>query len=217
MLALFFEMEGFTVVAVNSGEVALTAIENQPPDIAVVDILLDGGGGKLNGFQTCQALRKNGYERPVIFLTGQTQESDTLQGFAIGGDDYVTKPFSMPVLKARVDAQLKRVGINQHVYRFGTVMVDLKHQLIRHNDDIEHLRNRERELLRCFIENTGRILSREMLLKTVWGSTSRTSNRTVDTHVRTLRKKLRDSANTPQFIETMHGVGYQFIAQADNV
>ena len=84
---------------------------------------------------------------------------------------------------------------------------------IRHRDQIERLRSRERDLLRCFIENRGRILSRENLLEQVWGSALHTSNRTVDTHVRTLRKKLRDDAHQPRFIETLHGVGYQFIAQ----
>ena len=103
------------------------------------------------------------------------------------------------------------------VRRFGPVLVDLDGYLIRHGpQDSERLRSRERDLLRCFIENRGRILTRETLLDMVWGSTSRTSNRTVDTHVRTLRKKLRDEATSPRFIETMHGVGYKFIAQSDN-
>jgi two-component system alkaline phosphatase synthesis response regulator PhoP len=209
-------MEGYLVRTASSGEAGLTLLHDPPPDIAVVDILLEDGGGTMDGFQTCQALRDLGYDRPVLFLTGKTEESDTLQGFAVGGDDYVTKPFSLPVLKARVEAHLKRVGVNQSVYRFGPVAIDLDGYEIRHGArDSERLRSRERDLLRCFIENRGKILSRETLLDMVWGSTSRTSNRTVDTHVRTLRKKLRDDATSPRFIETMHGVGYQFIAQSD--
>lgn len=215
-LQMYFEMEGYTVIAASSGEDALEKVELQLPDIAVVDILLDNGGGQLDGYQTCKALRDRGYAQPVLFLTGKTEESDTLQGFAVGGDDYITKPFSLPVLKARLEAQLKRVGVPQSAYRFGTVFVDLESYVIEHGDDSsERLRSRERDLLRCFIENRGRILSREDLLDQVWGSTSRTSNRTVDTHVRTLRKKLRDDAANPRFIETMHGVGYQFIARED--
>lgn len=215
-LTMFFELEGYTVLAARSGEDALDLVDNQLPDIAVVDILLDNGGGSLDGFQTCQKLRERGYERPVLFLTGRTDESDTLRGFAVGGDDYVTKPFSMPVLKARVEAHLKRIGTAQRTYRFGEVLVDLESHVIHHEGfGSERLRSRERDLLRCFIENRGRILSREALLDMVWGSTSRTSNRTVDTHVRTLRKKLHDDATNPRFIETMHGVGYQFIAREE--
>ncbi|MFT4980171.1 MAG: DNA-binding response OmpR family regulator [Myxococcota bacterium] len=213
---MYFEMEGYTVLSAQSGEAGLALLDEQPPDIAVVDIILEDGDGDLDGFETCREMRARGYDRPVLFLTGRTEESDTLQGFAVGGDDYVTKPFSLPVLRARVEAHLKRVGITQRAYRFGDIVIDLESHLIHHGDQgSERLRSRERDLLRCFIENRGRILSREQLLDLVWGSASRTSNRTVDTHVRTLRKKLHDDATNPRFIETMHGVGYQFIASAD--
>lgn len=217
LLVMYFEQEGFEMVCTPSGEEALTLSEDLHPDLILLDITLRSAASSepLSGYDICAELRRRGYERPIIFLTGSNDESATLRGFAVGGDDYVTKPFSLPVLKARVEAHLKRVGVTQRTYRFGTVEIDLERYQIRHPDRSERLRNRERDLLRCFLESRGRILSREALLQQVWGDSGRTSNRTVDTHVRTLRKKLRDDASEPRFIETLHGVGYQFIARLE--
>ena len=215
-LLKFFQRQGYDVFGAQTGDDALALAERYSPDIAVLDVMLhEGPAGVdgMDGYEICRSLRDNGFDRPVIFLTARATEQDKLVGFEVGADDYVTKPFSLMVLKARIEANLRRVGGAKKVYRFGNVEVDLDKYVIRHPDHEEKLSNRERDLLYFFIKNRGRILSRDQLLREVWGYKSGIATRTVDTHVLTVRKKLGDSAQEPQFIETLHGVGYQFIAQ----
>jgi len=215
-LLKFFKKQGYDVHGAQTGAEALDLAQRYPPDIAVMDVMLHEGPaglGGMDGFEICRSLRDTGFDRPVIFLTARSTEQDKLLGFEVGGDDYVTKPFSLLVLKARVEANLRRVGGAREIYRFGAVTIDLDQYVIRRPDSTERLSNRERDLLRFFIENRGRILSRDLLLRQVWGYKSGIATRTVDTHVLTVRKKLGDNAQQPQFIETLHGVGYQFIAQ----
>jgi DNA-binding response OmpR family regulator len=171
------------------------------------------GPNGMNGYEVCKALRESGFDRPVIFLTARTSDEDKLIGFKLGADDYVTKPYSMPVLKARVDATLRRAGGARSLFKFGDTEVDLDNYEIRRPDRTERLSNRERDLLRYFIENRGRIIPRDQLLKKVWDYNTGIATRTVDTHVLTVRKKLGDNAQEPKFIQTLHGVGYQFIAE----
>lgn len=215
-LLKFFKKQGYDVHGARTGAEALDLAQRYPPDIAVMDVMLHEGPaglGGMDGFEICRSLRDTGFDRPVIFLTARSTEQDKLLGFEVGGDDYVTKPFSLLVLKARVEANLRRVGGAREIYRFGSITIDLDQYIIRRPDGDERLSNRERDLLRFFIENRGRILSRDLLLRQVWGYKSGIATRTVDTHVLTVRKKLGDNAQQPQFIETLHGVGYQFIAQ----
>lgn len=215
-LLKFFKKQGYDVHGARTGAEALDLAQRYPPDIAVMDVMLHEGPaglGGMDGFEICRSLRDTGFDRPVIFLTARSTEQDKLLGFEVGGDDYVTKPFSLLVLKARVEANLRRVGGAREIYRFGTITIDLDQYIICRPDGDERLSNRERDLLRFFIENRGRILSRDLLLRQVWGYKSGIATRTVDTHVLTVRKKLGDNAQQPQFIETLHGVGYQFIAQ----
>jgi DNA-binding response OmpR family regulator len=215
-LLKFFKKQGYDVHGARTGAEALDLAQRYPPDIAVMDVMLHEGPaglGGMDGFEICRSLRDTGFDRPVIFLTARSTEQDKLLGFEVGGDDYVTKPFSLLVLKARVEANLRRVGGAREIYRFGSITIDLDQYIIRRPNGDERLSNRERDLLRFFIENRGRILSRDLLLRQVWGYKSGIATRTVDTHVLTVRKKLGDNAQQPQFIETLHGVGYQFIAQ----
>jgi DNA-binding response OmpR family regulator len=215
-LLKFFKKQGYDVHGAQTGAEALDIAQRYPPDLAVMDVMLHEGPaglGGMDGFEICRSLRDTGFDRPVIFLTARSTEQDKLLGFEVGGDDYVTKPFSLLVLKARIEANLRRVGGAREIYRFGDVTIDLDQYVIRRPDGIERLSNRERDLLRFFIENRGRILSRDLLLRQVWGYKSGIATRTVDTHVLTVRKKLGDNAQQPAFIETLHGVGYQFIAQ----
>ncbi len=212
----YFEREGFDVRGARTGADALEQAESFSPDVAVLDVMLHegpGGPDEMDGYQICQALRKSGFDRPVIFLTARSGEQDKLVGFEFGADDYVTKPFSLPELKARIQACLRRAGGARRTYRFGEVTIDLDQYTVRRPDGDARLSNRERDLLEFFIQNRGRILTREELLKRVWGYKAGIATRTVDTHVLTVRKKLGDNAQNPQFIETLHGVGYQFIAQ----
>lgn len=216
----YFSLNGFVVFGAQNPQDALESMAANSPDIAVLDVMLHesgGGTGEVDGFELCRQMRVQGFEGPVIFLTARSAEEDKLLGFDVGADDYVTKPFSLPVLLARVRANLRRVVRMQRVYNYGSVVVDLEMHEIRHstNDavEVEQLSKRERDLLAFFIRNQGRILVRDQLLQEVWGYKGGIHTRTVDTHVLTVRKKLRDSAQNPQFIQTLHGVGYKYIAE----
>ncbi len=210
----FFTRENFEVFTARSLSEALTAHERFPPDVVVLDVMLnEGPEPEKSGFDVCKALRDAEYDGPVVFLTARTAEQDKLLGFELGADDYVTKPFSLLELNARVQALLRRVGGARSVYRFGEVEVDLDNYVIRHGgEQEERLSNREQELLRYLIEHRGKVLPRQELLSGIWQYSPNVTTRTVDTHILNVRKKLRDDAGNPRFIETLHGVGYRFIA-----
>jgi DNA-binding response OmpR family regulator len=212
-LKRFFEQQGFDAYGAQGITEALETSRRFPPDICILDVMLnEGPDPEKNGFDVCRALRDEGYEGPVLFLTARTSEQDKLTGFELGADDFITKPFSLPVLKARIEAVLRRVGGVRSVYRFGEVVVDLDNYVIRHGEAEERLSNREQELLRYLIEHRGKVLPRGELLTGIWRYSPNVTTRTVDTHILNVRKKLRDDASNPTFIETLHGVGYRFIA-----
>ena len=213
-LVRFFQQQGFEAYGARSSEEALDVAQTKKPDIAVLDVMLHegpSGDGEVDGFEICRLLREKGFDRPVIFLSARSSEEDKLIGFDVGADDYVTKPFSLPVLLARVKANLRRVGVSRRTFVYEGVEIDLEMHEIRHGSEKEQLSRRERDLLAYFIKNKNQILSRDQLLKEVWGYKKGVTTRTVDTHVLTIRKKLRDSAQSPSFIQTLHGVGYKFI------
>ena len=213
-LMRFFGREGFTVFGARSRGEAVEVISRLTPDVAVLDVMLnEGPEPEHDGFEVCRALRDAGYNGPVIFVTARTAENDKLLGFKLGADDYVTKPFSVKELDARITAVLRRAGGAKSSYRFGPVEVDLDNYLIRHADGEERLSNREQELLRYLIEHRGKVLPREELLTGIWKYSPNVTTRTVDTHILNVRKKLRDDAGAPKFIETMHGVGYRFVGE----
>jgi DNA-binding response OmpR family regulator len=212
-LKRFFDREGFDVYGARGQGEALDIAQRFPPDVAVLDVMLnEGPEPEYDGFAVCRQLREEGFVGPVIFLTARTSEEDKLAGFELGADDYVTKPFSLKELNARISAVLRRTGGARSIYRFGTVEVDLDNYVIRHPDLEERLSNREQELLRYLIEHGSKVLPREELLTSIWKYSPNVTTRTVDTHILNVRKKLRDDASNPRFIETMHGVGYRFIA-----
>jgi len=214
-LKAFFTREGYEVLAARGGREALALAEEHLPHMAVLDVMLhegpEGPDG-MDGFEVCKALRKRGFVGPVLFLTARNAETDKLLGFELGADDFVTKPFSLLELAARVKALIKRTGGVRSTFQFGDVFVDLDNYLVRHPGGEERLSNREQELLRYLIEHRGRVLPREELLTSIWKYAPNVTTRTVDTHVLNLRKKLADNAQEPKFIETMHGVGYRFVA-----
>jgi len=212
----FFTREGYDVYGARSGKEALEIAGRFPPDVAVLDVMLQEGPegiDGMDGFEICRQLRESKFRGPVIFLTARTTEQDKLLGFELGADDYVTKPFSLRELAARVRAALKRAGGARSVYKFGTVEVDLDNYIVRRPGAEERLSNREQELLRFLIEHRGQVLPRELLLTSIWQYNPNVTTRTVDTHILNVRKKLGDDAQSPRFIETMHGVGYRFIAE----
>ncbi len=212
-LKRFFTREKHDVHTAQSRSEAVELHSWFPPDVIVLDVMLnEGPEPEHDGFAVCRALRDEGYEGPVIFVTARTSEDDKLTGFDLGADDYVTKPFSLKELNARIGAVLRRTGGARSVYRFGAVEVDLDNYVIRHGDEEERLSNREQELLRYLIEHRGKVLPRGELLTGIWRYSPNVTTRTVDTHILNVRKKLRDDASNPSFIETLHGVGYRFIA-----
>ena len=213
-LTRFFSKEGFDVYTARSRTEALDRLSRFPPDVAILDVMLnEGPEPEHDGFAVCRQLRNEGYTGPVVFLTARTAEEDKLKGFELGADDFVTKPFSLLELKARITAVLRRSGGARSIYRFGEIEVDLDNYVIRQPDTEERLSNREQELLRYLIEHRGKVLPREELLTSIWRYSPNVTTRTVDTHILNVRKKLRDDAASPRFIETMHGVGYRFVAE----
>lgn len=212
----FFSRQGFDAYGARTGADALDLAERFPPDVAVLDVMLQEGPegpDGMDGFDVCKALRDANFRGPVIFVTARTSEQDKLLGFELGADDYVTKPFSLKELLARVQAVLRRAGGARSIFKFGEVEVDLDNYVIRQGGKEERLSNREQELLRFLIEHRGQVLPRELLLTSIWQYNPNVTTRTVDTHILNVRKKLGDDAQNPRFIETMHGVGYRFIAQ----
>ncbi len=213
-LKRFFTREGFDVYGARSLSEAMDQFQRFNPDVAVLDVMLnEGPEPEHDGFAVCKALRADGFAGPIIFLTARAGEADKLAGFAEGADDYVSKPFSLLEVKARIDANLRRSGGVRATYKFGTTEVDLDNYVIHHPDGDERLSNREQELLRYLIEHRDTVLKREDLLTNIWRYSPNVTTRTVDTHILNVRKKLRDDASSPKFIETMHGVGYRFIGR----
>lgn len=214
-LGKYFRSIGYEVLTARTGSEALELAQRCTPSVVVLDVMLDegpAGGDALSGYEICKALRDQRFDRPILFLTGRATEHDKLTGFALGGDDYLTKPFSLLELRARVEALLRRVPART-LYRFEGTEVDLDNFEVRRDDgSVERLTRMERDLLLYLIDNRGRLLEREELLVRVWGFRPGVESRTVDTHVGNLRIKLRDHAVQPRFIQTVNRVGYKFIA-----
>jgi two-component system alkaline phosphatase synthesis response regulator PhoP len=201
--------EGYLVEHATDGEAGLARAANEPFDLLLLDLMLP----KLSGFDVCRELRKRGIETPVIMLTARGQMVDKVVGLKLGADDYVTKPFEMAELLARVEARLRRVPPAPHPaggYSFGDVRVDFRKAEAMKNGGTLDLSAREFQLLRYFIDHRGATLTREELLNEVWGYNAMPSTRTVDVHVAWLRQKIEVNVRHPQFIVTVHGIGYKF-------
>jgi len=205
-----FEFEGYEVLTAPDGEAGLERARTQKPDLVILDIMLP----KLSGLEVCKALRGEGFRAPIIMLTARGQEIDKVVGLELGADDYVTKPFSIRELLARVRAILRRTdGGTRRLERYRLANLELDFELYKAKKDGEPLEMspREFELLRYLIERKGETVSRDQLLEDVWGYESYPSTRTVDTHIAKLRAKIGDSGSEPRYILTIHGVGYKFV------
>ena len=199
-----FEFEGYEVLTAQDGQSGLERARAQKPELLILDIMLP----KLSGLEVCKTLRGEGFEKPIIMLTARGQEIDKVVGLELGADDYVTKPFSIRELLARVRAILRRTdGSKRRLarYRFADVDLDFEtYQGTRAGEALE-MSPRERK---------GDTVTREQLLEDVWGYENYPSTRTVDTHIAKLRAKIGDSGSEPRYILTIHGMGYKFIDPA---
>jgi two-component system alkaline phosphatase synthesis response regulator PhoP len=202
--------EGYDVESAVDAKTGLEAATAGPFDAILMDVMLPGG----NGFDICRTLRQQGVQTPVLMLTARGQVVDRVVGLKLGADDYLVKPFEMVELLARIEAILRRVPTS-HVAesaQFGDVSVDFRKAEVAKSGKRLDLSAREFKLLRYFVEHRGATLSRDELLNEVWGYNSMPSSRTVDVHVAWLRQKLEDNPRHPQFIITVHGLGYKFVA-----
>jgi two-component system alkaline phosphatase synthesis response regulator PhoP len=201
--------EGYEVAAVQDGDQGFVRASCERFDLLILDVMLPGRGG----VELCRDLRQRGSDVPVLMLTARGQLADRVAGLKVGADDYVTKPFEMAELLARVEARLRRrqVAAETGAYRFGAVSVDFRRAEVRREDVPIALSAKEFLLLKYFIEHRGALLSRNELLDGVWGYHAMPVTRTVDVHVSWLRKKLEPVPRRPQYILTTHKLGYKFV------
>jgi two-component system, OmpR family, alkaline phosphatase synthesis response regulator PhoP len=201
--------EGYEVESATDAGTALTSATTGNYDAILMDVMLPGG----NGFDICRTVRQRGIQTPILMLTARGQVVDRVVGLKLGADDYLVKPFEMAELLARIEALLRRTPPAQTTesYRFGDIGVDFrKAEVTRGGAPIE-LSAREFKLLKYFVEHRGAALSRDELLNEVWGYNAMPSTRTVDVHVAWLRQKLEENVRHPQYILTVHGLGYKFV------
>ena len=205
-----FEYEGYDVTVARDGREGLTRALADRPDVILLDIMLP----KMSGLDVCRELRNNGLDTPVIMLTARGQEIDKVIGLEMGADDYVTKPFSIKELLARVRAQLRRATrqvAEVESYTFGEVALNFKRYEATRNGAALELSPREFELLKYFIQHRGETITRDQLLDDVWGYDNYPFTRTVDNHIAKLRQKVEAVPADPKYIITVHRVGYKFL------
>ena len=202
---------GYDVITANDGIEAMKKIIEERPKIVLLDLMIPGK----DGLDVCKEIRSNKElaNIPVIMLTAKSEELDKILGLELGADDYVTKPFSIRELLARVKALLRRSNVVENFSEeivFGELRANFEKREIKVKNKVIDLTLKEFELLEILIKNKGRILTREKLLEKIWGYEYIGETRTVDVHIRYLRKKIEEDDKTPKFIETIRGVGYRF-------
>ena len=205
--------EGFDVTVCNRGDKALEAVTKQHPALIVLDVMLPG----ISGYDVCKQLRAKKIPTPILMLTAKGQEMDKVIGLDLGADDYVTKPFGVRELLARIQALLRRTqssraGEGDGIFQIGSAIVDTKKFQLRRGKAIEELTARELKLLQLFHAHPAEVFSRDRLLNEVWGYNYYGTTRTSDQVIVQLRKKLGDSAEDPRHLITVHGVGYKLVA-----
>jgi len=202
--------EGYHVETAAEGATGFARASKEAFDIIVLDVMLP----EKSGLEICRELRQLGIATPILMLTARGETSDKVEGFKLGADDYLTKPFEMPELLARLEALLRRAAqpiyTGGSVLQFGPLRVDFLRTEVTREGLPVNLSAKEFHLLRYFIEHRGETLSRERLLSDVWGYSAVPSTRTVDVHVAWLRQKLERDPKQPELILTVHGLGYKF-------
>jgi DNA-binding response OmpR family regulator len=209
-LELNIKAEGFDVLTASRGDAGVKRALNDHPDLVLLDIMLPG----MSGLDVCRQLRQKGFDAPIIMLTAKAEEVDRVVGLEIGADDYVTKPFGIRELVARIRVRLRRhapAGNDISKLRFGDIEVDFaKCEASRGGRRIE-LTGKEFDVLHLLAEQRGEIVTRDRLLDEVWGYENYPTTRTVDNHILRLRQKLEEDPSDPRFILSVYGEGYKFV------
>lgn len=205
-----FEFEGHQVISAPDGVAGLERALSESPDLVILDVMMP----RMSGLDVCRQLKAKKPSIPIIMLTARGQEVDKVVGLELGADDYVTKPFSIRELLARVKAVLRRAGTVPKVserYAFGEVEVNLRSCQVSRKGKAMDFSSKEFELLKFFLHHPGETLSRDRLLEEVWGYEHFPTTRTVDAHIVRLRQKVEPKPEEPRFILTVHGTGYKFV------
>ena len=205
-----FEFEGYQVLTAPDGVAGLERALSESPDIVILDVMMP----RMSGLDVCKQLKAKKPSMPIIMLTARGQEVDKVVGLELGADDYVTKPFSIRELLARVKAVLRRAGTipkQGEKYAFGEVEVNLRNCQVSRKGKALEFSSKEFELLKYFLNHPGETLSRDRLLEDVWGYDHFPTTRTVDAHIVRLRQKVEPKPDDPRFILTVHGTGYKFV------
>ncbi|MBX7170247.1 MAG: response regulator transcription factor [Pyrinomonadaceae bacterium] len=204
--------EGYKVTTARDGEAGLNAGLNNSFDVIILDIMLP----KKNGFDVCRELRAKGIFTPILMLTAKGETIDKVVGLKLGADDYLTKPFEIIELLARIEALLRRstntIANSLESYSFGDIEIDFRRAEVKKSGIPLDLSAMEFKILQYFIEHRGEVLKRDELLDEVWGYDAMPTTRTVDVHIAWLRQKLEENPRYPVYIQTVHGFGYKFTA-----
>ncbi len=203
------ELEGYDVSWAGDGIAGLAAAREDPPDLLILDVMMPG----LDGFQVLHALRQEGFDRPVLFLTARGEEADKVRGFRLDAAQYITKPFGLLELLERIRSVLRRTSApaaRDEPIRFGCIAVDPQARTVQRDGGDVALTPKAFDLLMALVANEGRVMSRHDLLREVWGHRAAVVTRTVDSHVSELRQKLEADPSAPAHIHTVWKIGYRF-------
>lgn len=206
------EANSFKVTVFDNGEDLLSEAAYNLPDLFILDIMLPG----IDGLEVCRSLRQNAAAKsiPIIMLTAKSEEFDKVLGLELGADDYITKPFSVRELLARIKALFRRINsvpeAKSDIISHADITIDCTRREVYKGNNLIEMPLKEFELLKMLITNKGKVLSRELLLDKIWGFDYYGETRTVDVHIRYLRQKIEDNDENPTFIETIRGIGYRF-------
>jgi len=204
------QFEGYEVFVAGDGEAALKLATEKSPDLVLLDIMMP----KLDGLEVCKRIRQAGFMIPILMLSAKSQEIDIVRGLEMGADDYITKPFSIRELLARIKAALRRTGAGKNlsrVMRIGDATVDLVKGNVDRPGQTHHLGHFELEILKILIENAEHPVDRNKLLDVIWGLEGFPVTRTVDNHIVSLRRKIEPDPKHPRHIVTVHSIGYRFV------
>ncbi len=207
------QFEGYDVIMAHDGEAGLDLALKEKPVLVLLDVMMP----KLDGFEVCRLLRENLFRSPILMLTARGQEIDKVRGLELGADDYITKPFGVRELLARIKAALRRNEMSQSQeavtseLQIGTAIVSFENNMITRGKEKHPMGHYEGEILKMMLDQKGDVIDRGTLLKEIWGLENEPMNRSVDNHIVSLRRKLEEDPTKPEHIITVHGFGYKLV------